>query len=104
MRMDYVVVRGDDRTLDLDLTPLDAPLPTLAGATATFIVDGLFSADVDFDESSGDATVDIDGADTALASNVRTVYRYQVQVTESGGAVVTPQSGTLTILPTVDEP
>lgn len=99
MRVDYVVVRHDNRTLEFDLTnDDDAPL-NLVGATVNFIVDDLFTRAVDVDESSGEAALKLEYDDTDGAPDCRRSYRYEVQVTEADGDRFTPQRGRFTVLP-----
>lgn len=105
MRTDYTVIRGDTPTLTLDLVLADATVPDLSGATITFTVDDLFSRSVtDADLSSGEASVTLTVADTEDCPDHRTAYRYDVQVTEADGTVLTPQRGLLIVVPDVDTP
>jgi hypothetical protein len=102
MRIDYTVVRGDSRTLELELTYADGTLPDLVDADISFIVDGLFTKTVtDPDLSSGEAEITLDPDDTDGAPDVRVAYRYNVQVTQDDGTVLTPQSGLFIVLPDV---
>lgn len=102
MRIDYTVIRGDTQTLVLDLVYADGVLPDFDDATIEFIVDGLFTRTVtDPDLSSGEASLTLTAEDTDGSSNIRAAYRYNVQVTEADGSVVTPQSGLFIVLPDV---
>jgi hypothetical protein len=108
MRVDYTLIRGDSRELDLDLTdPMTQMAYNLAGAGVIFTVDdSLFDAKtvgdgITVDESSGSVTVTLDPEDTQNAPDYRARYRYDVQVTDSAGAVTTPQRGWLIVLPDV---
>ena len=106
MRLDYTLIRGDTRTLDLDLIdPETQDAYDLNDATVVMTVEDLFDKSLDdgiiVDESSGSVTVTIASGDTEDAPDVRSSYRYDVQVTTAAGAVTTPQRGTILILPDV---
>ena len=108
MRVDYTLIRGDSRELDLDLTdPMTQMAYNLAGAGVIFTVDdSLFDAKtvgdgITVDESSGSVTVTLDPEDTVDAPDYRSRYRYDVQVTTAAGDVTTPQQGWITVLPDV---
>jgi hypothetical protein len=100
MWTDLVMVRGDTRTFEVSLAFADATLPNLAGADVDFHVASLFTKDVTFDDSSGDAEVTIESDDTDGVTPGR--YRYDVQITTAAGDVLTPQRGHLTLLADVD--
>ena len=104
MRLDYTLIRGDTRTLDLDLTDPETGMAyDLSGATVILTVEDLFTKSLadGIDESSGSVTVTIDPEDTEDAPDYRARYRYDVQVTTAAGAVTTPQRGTILVLPDV---
>lgn len=108
MRLDYTLIRGDTRVLDLDLLdPATGIAYDLNGASIAFTIDdSLFDAKsvgsgITVDTSSGSVTVTLQPADTANSPDYRARYRYDVQVTEAGGTVSTPQRGWITILPDV---
>lgn len=108
MRLDYTLIRGDTRVLDLDLTdPIMGAAYDLNGASIAFTVDdSLFDAKtvgagIAVDESAGTVEVTLDPADTANAPDYRARYRYDVQVTTSDGSVTTPQRGWLIVLPDI---
>ena len=108
MRIDYTLIRGDTRTLDLDLTdPATQTAYDFSGASIVFTVDdSLFDAKtlasgITVDASSGMVEVALLPADTANAPDYRARYRYDVQVTDALGAVTTPQQGWITVLPDI---
>lgn len=102
---DLVMVRGDSKTFDINLVYANASVPDLSGATVAFIVDGLFTKTdqdgITIDESSGEATVDIDPIDTESCPSWHVRYRYNVEVTQADGTVLTTQRGRLTVVPDV---
>lgn len=101
MRIDYQVIRGDDRTIQLELADGAGTPLSLTGATVRFIVDDLFSTTATLDESAGEALVTVAAEDTEGAPDIRAVYRYNVKVTASDGDVSTPQRGLFIVLPNV---
>jgi hypothetical protein len=103
MRTDYTIIRGDTRTIDdIVLTDSAGVLPDLAGATADFQVEGLFTTACTLDESSGDCEVTIEPEDTESSPDQPTSWPYNVQLTLASGDIMTPQRGRLIILPDVD--
>jgi hypothetical protein len=97
----YIVIRGDTPTLDLELVYADGTVPDLAGATISFIVDGLFTrTDPTVDLSSGEASLELAVEDTENAPNIRATYRYNVQV-ETDGLVLTVNRGLFIVVPDV---
>jgi hypothetical protein len=77
------MTRGDDRTFAFTVD--DA----WEGATARFLVDGLFTKTgltVGEDDGSGSSmvTVTVDAADTESASDYRRAYPYELEVTLDG--------------------
>lgn len=104
MRTDLTIIRGDSATFDLELVLGDATVPNLAGATASFIVDDLFTkTDVLIDESTGEASVDVDPEDTEGCPDIRATYNYNVQVTLADDSVLTLQRGLFIVIPDVTE-
>lgn len=99
MRIDFTVVRHDTRTLEFDLTNADDAPINLVGATVEFVVDGLFTREVDVDDSTGEASLKLTADDTDGAPDGHPTYRYEVQVTEADGDRFTPQRGRFTVLP-----
>ena len=99
MRVDYVIVRRDTRTLEFDLTNADDAPINLVGATVYFVADGLFTREVMVDESSGEASLKLTAEDTEGAHEGHCRHRYEVQVTEADGDRFTPQKGWITVLP-----
>lgn len=100
MRIDLAMVRGDTRTFAVSLAFADATLPDLAGATVAFHLAGLVTKDVDFDDSSGDASVTLESVDTDGVTPGH--YPYDVEVTQTDGTVLTPQRGSLFLIGDVE--
>lgn len=103
MRLDYTIVRGDTRIIDLDLLDRFGQVFDFSGASVIMRVANLFEKDLSdgIDLSSGDLTVTIDPADTEGCPDQRTAYAYDIAVTEADGTVSTAQRGLFIVLPDV---
>lgn len=108
MRENIVITRGDSKLLDKTLMEGGLPMD-LTTASITFTVATLFSKTLDAgielvppDSGSepGAIEITIDPADTATVPDYRSVYRYDVEVTDDG-VVSTPLMGYLIVLPDV---
>lgn len=104
MRIDYTVVRGDTRVIDLDLLDRYGQAFDFSGASVVMRVADLFDKDLTdgIDLSSGDLTVTIEPEDTEGAPDQRTAYAYDIAVTEADGTVSTAQRGLFIVLPDVE--
>lgn len=90
------VTRGDDRELTFTIAA------DYTDTTASFTVDGLFTNTGTVEVSSGGettVTVTVAGADTEDAPDVRRAYRYELQMTDTGGEVQTVRRGLLVVIP-----
>lgn len=108
MSAQITMTRGDSRTLDFsDLADSEGIAYDLNAITAAeFRVDGLFEKDLDdfdLDASAGDLTLDIFPADTQDSSDERRAYRYDLQLTFTGGVVTTVRKGLFVVVPDVEE-
>jgi hypothetical protein len=102
------MTRGDSRTLDFsDLADSEGLAYDLNTVTAAeFRVDGLFEkvlADFDIDASAGELFLDIFPADTEDSSDERRAYRYDLQLTFTGGNVKTVRRGQFIVVPDVED-
>jgi len=102
------MTRGDSRTLDFsDLADSEGIAYDLNDVTAAeFRVDGLFEKDLtdfDLDASAGDFSLDILPADTEDSADERRAYRYDLQLTFTGGVITTVRKGLFIVVPDVED-
>jgi hypothetical protein len=104
MRENLLMVHGTERTFILNLEDAEGDLPVLTNATCELIVKDQFRKAATIDESTGDAAITIEPADTTDLGNYRISVPYNVRVTEQDGTIKITQNGRFTILPAVEEP
>lgn len=98
------VTRGDDRTLTFTFAA------DYTGATASLTVDGLFtrSGTVDATPAAGETpasttiTVALADTDTEYAPDTRRSYRYELELTLSGGDIRTVRRGLFVVVPDLE--
>ncbi|HZD67751.1 MAG TPA: hypothetical protein VFA45_02165 [Actinomycetes bacterium] len=100
-----VMVRGDSKTIGLDLIDSNGDPIDLTGADVVFtvgdIIQKTLSDGIVIDEPSyGSVTISIDPSDTE-GLTARRVWPYDIQVTLADGTVKTPVRGDYVLLPDV---
>lgn len=103
MKVDYSIIRGDSKDIDLDLVDAAGSPFNLTGASVVMRVGDLFTKDLTdgIDLSSGDLFVAIEPADTENAPEQRTAYPYDIAVTLADSTVHTAQRGLFIVIPDV---
>jgi hypothetical protein len=110
---DLSMMRGDDETFAIVLVDANGDPFDLTDCDLSFVVGDLFEktigagividpdGDPSPDPTTGLATVTVDAADTVDCPDVRTPYRYDVQVTTATGLIHTPLRGRFIVVPDV---